>query len=143
MFVSMILPILSLSFGTIAGFTRYIRDELAEVLTSEFMLLARTKGLTRRQATYRHAFRNAMVPILPMFIGEFIGILGGSMVIENIFGIPGIANVYLTSIQLGKVDYNVFLFISMFYVAIGLVAGLLVDISYGFVDPRIRIGGRK
>ena len=78
-----------------------------------------------------------------MFIGEFIGILGGSMVIENIFGIPGIANVYLTSIQLGKVDYNVFLFISMFYVAIGLVAGLLVDISYGFVDPRIRIGGRK
>lgn len=143
MFVSMILPILSLSFGTIAGFTRYIRDELAEVLTSEFLLLARTKGLTRRQATYRHAFRNAMVPILPMFIGEFIGILGGSMVIENIFGIPGIANVYLTSIQLGKVDYNVFLFISMFYVAIGLVAGLLVDISYGFVDPRIRIGGRK
>lgn len=143
MFVSMILPILSLSFGTIAGFTRYIRDELAEVLTSEFMLLARTKGLTRRQATYRHAFRNALVPILPMFIGEFIGILGGSMVIESIFGIPGIAGVYLQSIQIGKVDYNVFLFISMFYVAIGLVAGLLVDVSYGFVDPRIRIGGRK
>ncbi len=143
MFVSMILPILSLSFGTIAGFTRYIRDELSEVLTSEFMLLARTKGLTRRQATYRHAFRNALVPILPMFIGEFIGILGGSMVIESIFGIPGIAGVYLQSIQIGKVDYNVFLFISMFYVAIGLLAGIFVDISYGFVDPRIRMGGKK
>lgn len=143
MFTSMVLPILSLGFGTVAGFTRYIRDELAEVLTSEFMLLARTKGLTRRQATYRHAFRNALVPILPMFIGEFIGILGGSMVIESIFGIPGIAGVYLQSITTGKVDYNVFLFISMFYVAIGLVAGLCVDISYGFVDPRIRIGGTK
>lgn len=143
MFVSMALPIMSLAFGTIAGFTRYIRDELSEVLTSEFMLLARTKGLTRRQATIKHAFRNALVPILPMFIGEFIGILGGSMVIERVFGIDGIAEVYLRSIQIGNVDYNVFLFISMFYVAIGLVAGIIVDISYGFVDPRIRIGGRK
>lgn len=143
MIASMILPILSLSFGTIAGFTRYIRDELSEVLTSEFMLLARTKGLTRRQATVKHAFRNALVPILPMFIGEFIGILGGSMVIEKIFGIPGVADIYLKSITIGKVDYNVFLFISMFYVIIGLLAGLFVDISYGFVDPRIRIGGRK
>ena len=107
------------------------------------MLLARTKGLTRRQATVKHAFRNALVPILPMFIGEFIGILGGSMVIEKIFGIPGVADIYLRSITIGKVDYNVFLFISMFYVIIGLLAGLFVDISYGFVDPRIRIGGRK
>ncbi len=143
MFVSMALPIMSLAFGTIAGFTRYIRDELSEVLTSEFMLLARTKGLTRKQATIKHAFRNALVPILPMFIGEFIGILGGSMVIERVFSIDGIADVYLQSIQIGSVDYNVFLFISMFYVAIGLVAGIVVDISYGFVDPRIRIGGRK
>lgn len=141
MLKSMVLPILAMSFGTIAGFTRYIRDELSEVLTSEFMLLARTKGLTRRQATVRHAFRNALVPILPMFIGEFIGILGGSMIIENIFGIPGVGKIYLQAIQMR--DYDVFLFVSMFYVVIGLVAGIVVDISYGFVDPRIRIGGKK
>lgn len=141
MLKSLVLPILAMSFGTIAGFTRYIRDELSEVLTSEFMLLARTKGLTRRQATVRHAFRNALVPILPMFIGEFIGILGGSMIIENIFGIPGVGKIYLQAIQAR--DYDVFLFVSMFYVVIGLVAGIVVDISYGFVDPRIRIGGKK
>ena len=140
-FSSVILPIFALSFGSIAGFTRYTRAELTEVLTSEFMLLARAKGLTRTQATVRHALRNAMVPIFPMIIGEFISIMSGSLIIEQIFGIPGIGSIYLQSINLK--DYNIFLFLSMFYVAIGLVAGLLVDLSYGFVDPRIRIGGGK
>ena len=82
-----------------------------------------------------------MVPIFPMIIGEFISIMSGSLIIEQIFAIPGIGKIYLESINLR--DYNVFLFLSMFYVAIGLVAGLLVDLSYGFVDPRIRIGGGK
>ena len=141
MFKSMILPVISMSFGSIAGYARYTRAELTEVLTSEFMLLARAKGLTRTQATVRHALRNAMVPIFPMIIGEFISIMSGSLIIEQIFAIPGIGKIYLESINLR--DYNVFLFLSMFYVAIGLVAGLLVDLSYGFVDPRIRIGGGK
>ena len=66
------------------------RAELSEVLTGDYMLLARTKGLTRAQAISRHAMRNAMVVILPMIIGEFIGILGGSLIIESIFMIPGI-----------------------------------------------------
>ena len=140
-FSSVILPILALSFGSIAGFTRYTRAELTEVLTSEFMSLARAKGLTRVQATVRHALRNAMVPIFPMIIGEFISIMSGSLIVEQIFGIPGIGKYYLLSINVR--DYNVFLFLSMFYVAIGLLAGLLVDLSYGFVDPRIRIGGGK
>lgn len=138
---SVILPVLSLSFGSIAGFTRYTRAELTEVLTSEFMALARAKGLTRTQATIHHALRNSMVPIFPMIIGEFISIMSGSLIVEQIFGIPGIGSVYLQSINVR--DYNVFLFLSMFYVAIGLVAGLLVDLSYGFVDPRIRMGGGK
>jgi len=138
---SIILPVLALSFGSIAGFTRYTRAELTEVLTSDFMLLARAKGLTKGQATVKHAMRNAMVPIFPMIIGEFIAILSGSLIIEQIFGIPGIGKVYLQSIN--DRDYNVFLFVSMFYVVIGLVAGLLVDLSYGIVDPRIRIGGGK
>ncbi len=82
MFVSMIPAIMSLSFGVIANFTRYTRAELSEVLTGDYMLLARTKGLTKAQAISRHAMRNAMVVILPMIFGEFIGILGGSMIIE-------------------------------------------------------------
>ena len=141
MFVSMVPAIMSLSFGSIAGFTRYTRAELSEVLTGDYMLLARTKGLTKAQAISRHALRNAMVVILPMIIGEFIGILGGSMIIENIFGIPGIGNLYVNSINVR--DYNFFMALTIFYTLIGLVSGIGIDISYGFIDPRIRMGSKK
>ena len=141
MFVSMVPAIMSLSFGVIAGFTRYTRAELSEVLTGDYMLLARTKGLTKAQAISRHAMRNAMVVILPMIFGEFIGILGGSMIIENIFGIPGIGNLYVNSINVR--DYNFFMALNIFYTLIGLVSGIVIDISYGFIDPRIRMGSKK
>ncbi len=138
MFVSMIAPILALSFGEIAGLCRFTRAELTETLTSDYMLLARTKGLTRAQATTRHALKNAMVPILPMIISSFIGILGGSMIIEQIFAIPGVGQLYIKSINL--FDYDVFMMDSVFYTFVGLLAGIVVDISYGFIDPRIRMG---
>ena len=136
----MIPAILALSFGTIAGLTRYTRAELSEVLTSDYMLLARTKGLSRRQATIRHAMRNAMVPIFPMILGEFISIMSGSLIIENIFNIAGIGGLYIDSINL--LDYNFFMALSAFYTAIGLVAGIIIDLSYGFIDPRIRMGAK-
>lgn len=139
-FVTMIMPIMSLSFGTIAGLTRYTRAELTEVLTSEFMLLARTKGLTKRQATARHALRNAMVPIFPSIIGQFVGILSGSLIIEQIFNIPGVGKLYLTAINMR--DYNFFMMLSAFYTFIGLAAGIVIDLSYGFIDPRIRMGAK-
>ena len=105
------------------------------------MLLARTKGLTRSQATTRHALKNAMVPILPMIISTFISILAGSMVIEQIFAIPGVGQLYIRSINL--LDYDVFMMDTVFYVFVGLLAGIVVDISYGFIDPRIRMGKKK
>ncbi len=141
MLKSMVLPVLSLSFSVMAGFMRFTRAELTETLTSEYMLLARAKGLTRKQATYRHALRNAFVPILPMILSEFIGIMSGSLVIEKIFGVPGIGAIYVNAIN--SRDYSVFLFISMFYTIIGLAANIIVDLSYGFIDPRIRMGGGK
>lgn len=140
MFVSMIAPVLALSFGEIAGLCRFTRAELTETLTSDYMLLARTKGLTKSQATVRHALKNAMVPILPMLISSFIGILGGSFIIEQIFSIPGVGTLYLRSINL--FDYDVFMMDSVFYTFISLLAGIVVDISYGFIDPRIRMGER-
>ncbi len=140
MFVSALPAVLSLSFGTIAGLTRFTRAELTEVLTSEFMLLARTKGLTKAQATRRHALRNAMVPIFPSILGEFIGIIGGSLIIEQIFGVPGVGSLYIDSITAR--DYNMFMLLSTFYCAIGLVSGIIIDLSYGFIDPRIRMGER-
>ena len=141
MFISMVPAILSLSFGTIAGFARTTRAELTEVLTSEFMLLARTKGLTKTQATVRHALRNCFVVIVPAIFGQFIGILGGSLIIEGIFGIPGVGGLTLKAIT--GLDYNIFILSTCFYTAIGLAASLVVDISYGFIDPRIRMGSKK
>ena len=135
---SMIAPILALSFGEIAGLCRFTRAELCETLTSDYMLLARTKGLTRSQATARHALKNAMVPILPMILSMFIGIMGGSFVIEQIFSIPGVGQLYMLSINL--FDYDVFMVDNIFYVFIGLLGGIVTDLSYGFIDPRIRMG---
>ena len=141
MFYSMLPAIMSLSFGVIAGFTRTTRAELTEVLTSEFMLLARTKGLTKAQATIRHAMKNCMVVVLPSVFGSFIGILSGSLIIEKIFGIPGVGGLTLNAIN-GR-DYPIFILSSCFYTAIGLAASIVVDISYGFIDPRIRMGSKK
>ncbi len=141
MFWSMIPPILALSFSQIAGLCRFTRAELTETLTSDYMLLARTKGLTRAQATTRHALKNAMVPILPMIISTFISILTGSMIIEQIFAIPGVGQLYIKAINL--LDYDVFMMDTIFYTFVGLLSGIVVDISYGFIDPRIRMGAKK
>ncbi len=140
MFVSMIPAIIALSFGSIAGYTRFVRAELTESLTSEYMLLARTKGLTRTQATARHALKNAMVPVLPSILSEFIWLLAGSLIIEQIFSIPGVGQLYLRSLNL--FDYDVFMMDCVFYTFVGLLAGIILDLSYGFIDPRIRMGER-
>lgn len=141
MFWSMLPAVFSLSFGVIGGFTRTTRAELTEVLTSEFMLLARTKGLTKSQATVRHAMKNCMVVVVPAIFGEFIGILGGSLIIEKIFAIPGVGGLALNAINAR--DYPIFVMVTCFYTIIGLAASLVVDISYGFIDPRIRMGSKK
>jgi oligopeptide transport system permease protein len=141
MFVSMLPAVMALSFGVIAGFTRTTRAELTEVLTSEFMLLARTKGLTKTQATIRHALKNCMVVILPSIFGSFVGIMSGSLIIEKIFSIPGVGQLYINSIN--APDYPLFIMITAFYTTISLVAGIVVDISYGLIDPRIRVGSKK
>ncbi|MBO4385266.1 MAG: ABC transporter permease [Clostridia bacterium] len=140
MFVSMIPAILALSFGSIAGYTRFVRAELTESLTSEYMLLARTKGLTRAEATARHALKNAMVPVLPNILSEFVGLLSGSLIIEQIFSIPGVGQLYIKSLNL--FDYDVFMIDCVFYTFVYLLAGIVLDLSYGFIDPRIRMGER-
>lgn len=138
MFYSMIAPVMALSFGSIASLCRFVRAELTESLTSDYMLLARTKGLTRAQATTRHAMKNAMVPVLPMILSIFVSILSGAIVTERIFSIPGTGTLYIQAITL--MDYDVFMLDTIFYTFIGLMGGILIDLSYGFIDPRIRMG---
>jgi len=140
-FQSMILPVLALSFGGIAMITRYLRSELFEALNSEYMLLAKAKGLTQVQSTVRHAIRNSFVPLCNVIVPMFTSILGGSMVVENIFGIPGIGS--LVSQSIGVSDYYLTLATLFFYSIIGLISILILDLSYSLVDPRIRMGGGK
>ncbi|MBQ4382793.1 MAG: ABC transporter permease [Oscillospiraceae bacterium] len=136
-----IIPVFCLSFGSICSYCRFTRAELCEVMESDYLLLARTKGLTRRQAIVRHALKNAMVPIFPSILAEFIGILGGSMILESLYGIPGIGRLFVTS--LGYKDYDI-LFVDMaIFTTISLLAGVVLDLSYGFIDPRIRMGAKK
>ena len=136
-----IIPVLSLSFGSICGYTRFVRAELCEVMSSEYLLLARTKGLTKNQAITRHALKNAFVPILPSILAEFIGVFGGSMILESLYGIPGIGDLYITSIT--TKDYNVLMVDMAIFTTVGLLAGIVLDLSYGFIDPRIRMGEKK
>ena len=140
-FLGYIIPVVSLSFGSVCGYTRFTRAELCEVMSSDYLLLARTKGLTKRQSIIRHALRNAMVPIVPSIIAEFIGILGGSMILESLYTIPGIGRLFIDCINLK--DYNVLMTDMAVFTMISLAAGVLLDISYGFIDPRIRMGAKK
>ena len=140
MFRSMIPAILAMSLGSIAGYCRFTRAELTEVLTGDYLLLARTKGLTKRQSIFRHALRNAMVPIFPAIIGEFLSVLSGSLILEQIFSINGVGKLYLLSIN--TLDYDFFMTLSGFYTLIGLAATIVIDISYGFIDPRIKMGAK-
>lgn len=140
-FKSYIIPVVCLSFGSICGYCRFTRAELTEVMSSDFLLLARTKGLTKSQSITRHALKNAFVPILPSILAEIIGLLGGSMILESLYGIEGIGYLYVTAIN--RKDYNVLMADMSFYTMIGLLSGVFLDLSYGFIDPRIRVGAKK
>jgi oligopeptide transport system permease protein len=137
---SLTLPIIALSLGPIARVTRYLRAELAETINSDFMLLARTKGLTEAQAILRHGIRNSLVPLANVVIPMFTHIMSGSMVIERIFSIPGMGGLMVSSIN--NTDYPLTLAVLIFYSVVSLVTVLVVDLAYGVIDPRIRIGGR-
>jgi oligopeptide transport system permease protein len=138
-----IIPVVAAGLPAIAGLTRLLRAELSEVLTSEFLQLAKTKGLSYQQAVVRHAIRNSMVPMLPVIIGSFAGLLSGSFILERVYSIPGVGRITLQALQAGNYDYNVLMVSSAFYSVIGLLAVLIVDLSYGIIDPRIRMGAKK
>lgn len=137
--MSLILPVIALSLGPIATITRYLRGELIEVYASEYLLLARTKGLTGRQTIVRHALRNSAIPLMNVIIPLFAHVLGGSLVIERMFSIPGVGGLMIQAID--AADYPLAVATLMFYAILSIVTVLIVDLSYGIIDPRIRIGG--
>ncbi|MCR5092083.1 MAG: ABC transporter permease [Bacilli bacterium] len=142
---ALVLPVLSLIVPTVAGFARVSEAEVNEAIHSPFMLSSRAKGMGEFEAVFAHGLRNAMVPIFPMILGQLIGVLSGSIIIESVFRIPGVGGLYIKSLNIGgeHPDYAVFLFLSIFYAFIGLLGSLIIDLGYTLIDPRMRVGSAK
>ncbi len=136
-----ILPVLSLSFGAFATSARFTRTQMIECLNSDYVLLAKAKGASDFAVVFKHAFRNALIPIVTILPFSFLLVITGSIVIESIFGIPGMGKTMVEAIN-GN-DYPMILGVTFFYTVLILGAYFLVDILYVIVDPRIRIGGKK
>ena len=139
------IPVFSLSIGPICGYARSVRAELCDIMASDFLLLARTKGLSKSQTVIRHALKNSMVPLFPSLLLEIIGCLSGSMVLEQLYGIPGIGTLFIKALgDPGKTtDYNLLMVDMAVVTLISLFGGLVADLSYGLIDPRIRMGAKK
>ena len=133
----MALPLIIMTFSSLGGMTRYVRAAMTEALSLDCIRTARAKGLREKAVIYSHAFRNALIPIITLVIGWFIGIFSGSIVIENIFGLNGVGRLYILS--LNNKDFEVVLLLQMFYVIVGLMGNLIIDIAYGIADPRVRV----
>lgn len=136
-----ILPSLALSVFVIAQVSRYIRTEMVEVLEQDYIRTAKAKGLAWRKIVVNHVLRNAMIPAVTVLGPLTVNILTGSLVVENIFGIPGVGNLFVESIMVN--DYTTVLGTTIFYSILFLAVTFIVDVLYGVIDPRIRISGAK
>lgn len=131
------LPVIVMTFGSLGGMTRYVRSSMIDALSMDYIRTARAKGLKEKVVIYSHAWRNALLPIITSIIGWFLSIFSGSVIIENTFSLNGMGRLYW--IGLNNLDYEMVLAIQMFYTVVALVGSLLIDISYGLVDPRVRV----
>ncbi len=134
---SSLLPMSVLALGGIASLTYYTRNEVVEILKTDYVSIARAKGLSEMQILRKHIFRNASIPLVSIILPSFIGILSGSFVIEIFFGIPGTSKTVVNAVA-GKEIY-IIEFSIIFFGSLSLLVSLLVDISYVFIDPRIKI----
>lgn len=135
--MSRVLPTLAMSFGMIAGEARSMRASMLEVSSEDYMKTAKAKGLSSWQIVWRHQIRNAILPLLTGLGLRAASLLMGSLIIEQIFVIPGLGLYYTNAIQ--SLDYTMVMGLTIFYGSILVFTNFLVDLSYGLVDPRIRI----
>ncbi|MFL4358895.1 ABC transporter permease [Streptococcus uberis] len=133
-----VLPTLALAIPVFAQVTRFFRSEMIETLNSDYIQLARAKGLTKRQVTNKHAYRNSMIPVLTLVGPMAANILTGSALIEQIFSIPGIGQQFVSSIP--TKDYPVIMGTTIVYALMLMVAILITDIVISLADPRVRLG---
>lgn len=136
-FVSSVLPTISLSMFTIATIARFTRTEMLDVLGSDYMLLAESKGVYGARLVWRHAIRNALIPVITVLGPLVVDLMTGSMVVEKIFSIPGVGTLLVQAIQTN--DYNVTVVLAFVYSVMYVLMMLIVDVLYGVIDPRIRL----
>jgi peptide/nickel transport system permease protein len=135
------LPIAVATFGGLAGFSRYMRQSMLEVVRQDYVQTARAKGLSEQVVIGKHALRNALLPVVTILGLSLPGLIGGSVIIESIFAIPGMGQLMVQSIYAR--DYPVVMGNLVVVAVLTLFANLCADIAYGLVDPRIRLGGRR
>ncbi|AQY51852.1 oligopeptide ABC transporter permease [Listeria weihenstephanensis FSL R9-0317] len=136
-----ILPALALAMFPLATAARFMRTELIDVFGSDYVLLAKAKGNNRVEVAWKHAIRNALIPLITVIGPLSVALMTGSLVIENIFGIPGIGSQFVSAIQTN--DYPVIMGTTLLFAAMLVFVILVVDILYGLIDPRIRVSGGK
>lgn len=137
----LIMPVIVLSFSTIATYARYIKSSMLDVLDQDYILTARSKGLSEGQIVRRHVLRNSLLPAVTILSGRIVGIFTGAFIVEKMFTIPGIGFYYISSIN--NNDYTMTMGTTVFYAALFVVMQLVVDFVYMLVDPRIRISETK
>jgi peptide/nickel transport system permease protein len=137
----LILPILVAAFGGLAYLSRLMRGSLLEVVRQDYIRTARAKGLPERDVIYKHAVRNAVIPVVTLLGLMLPGLLGGSVFIETVFSIPGMGQLFVQSAF--SRDEPVLMALIVIGASLSLLGNILADISYGLVDPRIRVSGRK
>ncbi|WP_455715136.1 ABC transporter permease [Anaerosporobacter sp.] len=133
-----IIPVLALSVSVIANVARFTRTEMIGVLNSDYVQLVKAKGLSRRKLISRHCLRNSLIPVVTIIGPILVNLMTGTMVVEQICGVPGLGKLLINSIRAN--DYNIILACSFLYSAMYIVMMLIIDISYGIIDPRIRLG---
>lgn len=140
-FIYSILPAIALAATPMAFIAKLTRSSMLEETNSEYVKMAKAKGIKKVVITYKHALRNALLPVVTYLAPLTAGVVTGSFVIEEIFSIPGLGKHFVNSIS--NRDYTVIMGTTVFYSIILLLAVLIVDILYGFIDPRIKVGGGK
>ena len=133
----LILPVLLSAFGGLAGLSRYMRSNMLEVIRQDYIMTARAKGLSERTVIYKHALRNALLPVITILGLSIPGLIGGSVIFETIFAIPGMGQLFYMSVMAR--DYPVVMGILFIGALLTLLGNLIADVSYAVADPRIRV----
>lgn len=137
----LVLPITVITVGSVAGMSRFMRSSMLEVLRQDFILTAKAKGLPARVVIFRHALRNALLPVITLLGLSVPGLIGGSVIIETIFALPGLGQLFYAAVMAR--DYPLIMGNLVLGAVLTLAGNMLADIGYGLADPRIRAQGKR